>query len=335
MNKPSIKDIANHLGISKTTVSWVLSGQSVQRKISVQTRDKVLDVARKLHYEPNFFARGLSSGVSKTIGLIVPDVENPFFARMARIIETEAEKQHYNVMYCSSEENPEKESRLIRVLSAKSVDGLILAPTHKAKAEVKKLIANHFPFVLVDRNIEGLNAHFVGTDNLEGARTLVEHMISQGNRKIGVITSVSDVSSVRNRLEGYRQALLNADIRPNPKFVCDVGYNNIPEMITQGIDSLLKQRVEAIFFTANSLAIPGLKYLKKLRIKIPTTVSVGSFDDMDLMALHEPAITAVEQPVDTIAQMAVELLIRSIAAKGRETQREQYLLPAALHIRES
>jgi len=334
MSKASIKDIALLLGVSKTTVSWVLSGQSQHRKISDETRDRVLEAAKSLHFEPNYFAKGLYSGRSQTIGLLVPDVENPFFARMARIIESEAEKQQYSVMYCSSEEDSVKEDRLIRMLYSKKVDGMIIAPTNHAEETLEHLHRNNVPFILVDRDLERISAPFVGTDNLSGTRELIAHMLSKGCRKIGVICSVPDISSVRLRLEGYRASLKMAGIEPNEQLIVDVGYGD-SACIRQGVDTLLSRGVDAIFFTANSIAIPGLKRLKDLKINIPGQVSVGSFDDMDLMSLHDPAITAVEQPVDDIARMAVELLIRRINAKGETHASEKVMLPAKLHTRDS
>ncbi len=334
MSKASIKDIAQLLGVSKTTVSWVLSGQSKARKISDATRDRVLEVAKELHFEPNFFAKALYSGKSHTIGLLVPDVENPFFARMARVVESEAEKYQYNVMYCSSEEDSVKEDRLIRMLYSKKVDGLIIAPTHYAQEALDSLCQNCFPFVMVDRDMERIAAPFVGTDNLNGAQKLVEHMLARGCRKIGVICSVPDISSVQQRLKGYRTTLRNAGIEPEDKLIVDVGYFD-PERIRQGVDLLISMGVDSIFFTASSIAIPGLKRLKDLNIKIPSQVSVVSFDDIDLMELHEPAITAMAQPVDIIARTAVEMLVKHIDAKDNELVPEKIFLPAMLHARDS
>ena len=149
--KTSLKDIAETLKLSKTTISWVLSGKGDEKGISLATQEKVFQCAKQLNYQPNLLARSLNTGISGTIGLIIPDITDSFYSKVARSIEKEAETQGYSLMICSSESEIERENRMIRLFKAKQVDGIIVAPTKVSKIEIQNLVKEGYPLVLFDR----------------------------------------------------------------------------------------------------------------------------------------------------------------------------------------
>ena len=185
----SLKDIACKLNLSKTTVSWVLSGQGDKKGISAETQSRVLACARSLAYEPNLLARSLNTGVSKTIGLILPSISDTFFAHIADRIESEAEREGYSLMIAGSNSEPERENALIRLFRSKKVDGIIIAPADASGREVGRLAESGCPVVLFDRGLAKTDAGCVVIDNEAGSHALVRHLAARGFRKIAIITT--------------------------------------------------------------------------------------------------------------------------------------------------
>ena len=187
--KTSLKDIAETLKLSKTTISWVLSGKGDEKGISLATQEKVFQCAKQLNYQPNLLARSLNTGISGTIGLIIPDITDSFYSKVARSIEKEAETQGYSLMICSSESEIERENRMIRLFKAKQVDGIIVAPTKVSKIEIQNLVKEGYPLVLFDRYFPEMQTNYIIIDNEGSSYELVKKMIDNGSSKIAIITS--------------------------------------------------------------------------------------------------------------------------------------------------
>ena len=207
MNKKiSLKDIAKKVGVSTATVSYALS-KDKENKVSAAVAKKVRKVAKELNYQPNQIAKSLKSGRTYTIGLIVADISNPFFAQIARIIEDEAAKLGYTVIFGSSDEKSKKSWDLIQLLLNRQVDGFILAPTEGSEAQVQYLKGVKIPFVLIDRYFPQLATNYVVIDNYNAAFGAVERLVKTGNKKIGIIAYSSKLQHMKERIKGYREAM--------------------------------------------------------------------------------------------------------------------------------
>ena len=315
MKKASIQDIANSLSVSKSLVSFVLNGLGDEKGIKAETQRKVLAKAQELKYTPNHIARGLRLGKSNTIGLIVADISNKFYAKIARRVEEVASLKDYNVVFCSSGEDPEKEGQLISMLRERQVDGLIIATTQKETRVFTQLKKEHFPFVLIDRHLPKLKTNFVGVDNFKGALQATEMLIKTGFQNIALLKiSPSYLSSVRERENGYREALKQNGIRFNGGLVKEVRYGYILQDTQQILEELIgmEPRVDALFTINNSIAVACLECLGNLNLKIPHDIALLSFDDIDLFRLIYPSVTAISQPVEDIGERAVNILLNQI-----------------------
>lgn len=213
----SLKDIACKLNLSKTTVSWVLSGQGDKKGISAETQSRVLACARSLAYEPNLLARSLNTGVSKTIGLILPSISDTFFAHIADRIESEAEREGYSLMIAGSNSETERENALIRLFRSKKVDGIIIAPADASGCEVGRLAESGCPVVLFDRCLAKTDAGCVVIDNEAGSHALVRHLAARGFRKIAIITTFPHLPTMELRHRGYLRALAEAGLHADPR----------------------------------------------------------------------------------------------------------------------
>lgn len=338
MKKTSLSDIAGALGVSKALVSLVLNGRGDELGINKETQQKVLKMAAKLNYKPNLVARGLRLGASKTIGVVIPDISNPFFARIARTIEDEAEKAGYHVTFVSTDENPEKESRLIRLLLERQVDGLIVSTCQKNPDDFLKLRSEGIPYVMIDRFIPRIKCPVVTVDNRKAAYNVVTHLINLGYRKIGLIKISPDyLAPIRFRVEGYKNALRDHGIRFDQKVVREVDFgDDMVERMEPVLHELLFRpySVEALFFLNNGLAIAGLEIINRLNLRIPQDVAVVSFDDLNVFRILHPPVTAVAQPVREMAEASLRMLLQELK-HPRKSNNTQLMLDAKLVIRRS
>ncbi|HYH55694.1 MAG TPA: substrate-binding domain-containing protein [Anseongella sp.] len=332
--KISIRDIARQLGVSSTTVSFVLNGKQKEKRISDKVAKSVTDLARKLKYEPNHMARGLRTGKTKTIGLIVEDISNHFFAHIAKVVERRALKYGYRVLYCSTEDNAKKAKELLHMLKYRQVDGFIITPTASLEKEISLLLDEHRPVVLIDRYLPGLPVSYVIADNFTGAYQAVLHLIGEGYRKIGFVTTTSSQMQMKSRFEGYKQALSDHRISYEPALVLKIPFSGARSNAPGGIMELLnKQTPEALFFATNYLGICGIEGIKKLGMKIPSSIAIASFDEHDLFRLHDPGITCIAQPIEEIARNVVDILVAEM--QSEKSPVTQMILPSQLIIRGS
>src|SRR5829696_1332820 len=202
----SLKDIAQKVGVSTALVSYVLNNKK-EGRINKDVAQKIKDVAQKLNYRPNQIAKSLKTNKTFTIGLIVADIANPFFSSLARIIEDEAEKSQYTVIFGSSDEKAERSQKLIDVLVDRHVDGMIIAPVENTEAQIKQLQKNAVPFVLIDRCFHDLKVNYVGVNNYEAAYKATIHLIEAGAKSIGMIGFKTNLPNLDDRKKGFKMAL--------------------------------------------------------------------------------------------------------------------------------
>jgi len=334
--EPSLSDVAKKLGVSKTLVSFVLNNKGDEMGISKETQKKVKEKAIELNYQPNQIARGLRIGKTKTIGLIVADISNPFYARIARIIEFYAEKHAYNVMFCSSDEDENREKVLLQMFRERQVDGAIISSTSGNPEYIKSLIRDGFPFVLIDRYFKDIDCNFVVVDNYQATYTSTNYLLNKGNKNIGFITlSPSHISSLQERKAGYLGALNERKFEIKPEYILELDYSDVKKRNYQSIKNYFLENKEltAVFVTNNNLAVAVLKTLKELNMIVPNDIALMTFDDIDIFRITTPSISVVAQPVDEIGKHAVSILLDSI--EKDESQFVKKILQTKLIIRES
>ena len=305
----SLKDIACKLNLSKTTVSWVLSGQGDKKGISAETQSRVLACARSLAYEPNLLARSLNTGVSKTIGLILPSISDTFFAHIADRIESEAEREGYSLMIAGSNSEPERENALIRLFRSKKVDGIIIAPADASGREVGRLAESGCPVVLFDRGLAKTDAGCVVIDNEAGSHALVRHLAARGFRKIAIITTFPHLPTMELRLYG------------------EVAYAGYRQHVCDTLDRILATvpDTDGFFFTTHILATEALRYFHDRGIDISDgRLGLACMHEDPLFRLAAPRMSVARFPVEEISAHAVRLLLRQI----RESQSPGSVRPA-------
>lgn len=335
MKKVSIKDIAKKAGVSITTVSIVLNGNGPSRKISTEMINKIQQVAKDLNYSPNQFAKGLRTGKTNTLGLIVDDISNFFFGNISRTIEEEANKFGYTVMFCNSQNDEGKSRDVLSALVAKQMDGYIIAPTESMLPEIEQLENSGTPYVLIDRFFPGSDANSVTLDNYKGAYDSVAHLVKQGYSNIAIITNDTEQIQIQERLEGYKAALRKFKIPFFPGFVKRIPFKYTAAKALKEMEDFIQNRpeIDSVLFTSNNLGIIGIESLRNLKKKVGIDLGVICFDDNNLFRLSSPSITIVSQPIKNIGKKAVQILLEQLNKKKKGTT--QLVLPPALIIRES
>lgn len=337
MKRISLKDLSAELKVSKATISLVLNNKGDKHGISKATQARVKAKAEEMCYFPNQFARGLRSGQSKTIGLVVADIANPFYATMARYIEDEAAKLEYNLIICSSDEKDEKEMKLLHMLRDRRVDGLIISSTLRKPTKLLELKKLKYPIVLIDREIPKLDVPSVVVNNFKGAYEMTRHLIGMNHKKIAYLSiSPNYLSTIRDRIKGYRAAMHDAGIKVNSSWIVHIPFDDVKNSVNDLLPSLLRQseKFTALFTANNNLAVAALETLNSLGLKIPNDIAMCSFDDIDLFRIINPAITACAQPGKQIAEQSVRLL-QSIIEDNGNPALQNLVLDTTLNIRES
>jgi LacI family transcriptional regulator len=337
MKKLSIKDIAQMAGVASSTVSFVLNGKARKMRISETVEKRVLEIARKEGYYPNQLAISLRTGKSKTLGLIVENIGNIFFASLAKTIEEEAEQYGYRVVYCSTENNAGKGKELINMLSQRQVDGFLITPVPHMEEELQQLVQLHRPIVLLDRFLPAVEASCVLVNNADAIEQGMMHLFSRGYSEIGFVTVDLDIIQMEQRLDGYIAALGKQNIRLNKDLILKIPYVHQREEAIELITALLvnNPQLDALFFATNYLGILGLESINRLKMNIPEDIAMISFDDHDIFRLYPPGITSIQQPVEAIAKKAVAMLMDQCENTDGGVQKTQVQLEANLIVRGS
>ncbi|MEA1974297.1 MAG: LacI family DNA-binding transcriptional regulator [Bacillota bacterium] len=314
--KITIKDIAKEAKVSTATVSKVLNRKD--HRISDQTRNLVLKIAKDKNYIPNSMARSLVTKKTNTIGLILPDITNPFFPELARGAEDKANEEGYMIMFCNTDDKAEKESKYLNMLAQKMIDGIILTQSANMEGNSKILNELKIPLVLIDRDIDIENVQGkVLVNNFEGAYNAVEYLIKKDRKKIAFITGPLSTTTSNDRLDGYKKGLIDNKIDINSKLILEGEYKG--EWGTEATKILLEDKIEfdAIFCGNDLIAVSVIKTLKKFNLNIPNDVSVIGYDNIYLSEIVEPPLTTVNQPVYQMGYEAAGLLIDILEKKTK------------------
>lgn len=333
-SKLNLKKIAEELGVSVTTVSRVLNGQAARYRISKQTAEKVLTYARKYNFSPNEVARHLRLKKTHTLGLIVPDISNPFFASVARSIELEARQQGYFLVLCDSKDDTTVEAELLQLLKNRKVDGLIVAPVGLESSYFQELEDIKFPLVMIDRFLQGLEIPYVASDNLQGAYEAVNLFIQNGHIHIACLQGMPGTTTNENRVQGYRKALQEAGLLLQQAYI--IGDNYGENNGYQSACHLLAAHPEitAFFCLSNLISLGALRAIAEAGKKVPEDVSIISFDEQPYSRFLATPMTTVAQQQAAMGKKAVELLFSQINT-SYDSFIEQIIIPTQLIKRSS
>ena len=325
-----IEDVAQRAGVSTATVSRVLSGKPY---VSEELRIRVVNAAQELDYRPSRVARSLREQRSRIIGLIISDIQNPFFTAIVRAVEDGAYASGHAVFLCNTDEDEAKETLYIDLMLAEHVAGVILSPTTGRNPAYHHLMQAGIPVVAIDRRVHNVPLDTVLVDNVSATRKAVEHLIEQGHRRIGAIVGHLSSSTGEDRLRGYTDALMAHGI-PVSDLLIRVGTPRSPVGYAAMNELLALPAPPTAVFTGNNLLTAGaLRALIDAGVRVPDEMAVAAFDDMEWAIFVRPALTVVAQPTYEIGRMAVELLQKRIGDPRRPP--EEVILPAQVIVRDS
>lgn len=336
MNKKiSLKDVARHVGVSTALVSYVINNKEKEARVGAEMVKKIRKAVEDLNYRPNHIAKSLKSGKTGTIGLIVADISNPFFSTIARIIEDEARKLGYVVIFGSSDESDEKSQILIDVLTNRQVDAFIIAPAINTEKQIVQLQKRNIPVVLIDRYFPDVKTDRVHINNAQAAYDAVSHLIKNGRKRIAMVSYDTTLAHIEERKAGYKKALVKNGIKYSASLVKDISFQNLENDIAVKVNDLLKLKsgVDAFFFATNTLAVEGLKIINKQKIKIPDDVSIVSFDESEVFDFFYAPLSYISQPLNEIGKQAVALISERL--QNSNVKCKTIVLDAELIVRES
>ena len=326
----TIKQVAAEAGVSTATVSRVLVGSAgVTRRISERVREAV----RKLDYHPNQMARGLRAGLRKVVGVIVPDLQNPFFPSVVHGVEEVLSKAGYTLILGHSGGEAERERQHLAVLRGEGAAGLILIPEDRSGANYQALSTWDIPVVAVDRAPKGLAVDLVNTSNREGVHEAVTHLLSHGYRDIAFINGMEGLSVTRERLGGYQDALKDAGLSVREDYLIhsDFRQEGGREAMVRLLE--LPKPPRAVLSANNLMTLGVLQALHERGLRIPEEVALIGFDDMSWATSLRPPLTAVQQPGDELGRTAAQLLLERLQDPKRSVR--HVLLPTRLVVRAS
>lgn len=304
--RTSLEDIAKAVGVSKATVSFVLNGKGDEFNISKEKQKLIQEKAKELLYVPNFFAKSLRQGETKTVGLVVSDISNPFYAELCKTIQEQLYKKGYNVFIVNTDEDKELEKVLMRELIQRSVDGMIISPSNKIDSLIPILHETHIPVIFADRQGDE-NADFVGVNNYEEAKQLVHQFSKKPNKLAVVLKSNSMVITLEERIQGAEAACKELGI---PMELVHLPTDQ--PSVNKTIRSLIASGFDSFLVLNNVVVLKILAGLKNNQIELGKDARLICFDDDEAFAFVNPPITALRQPIVEIGIHAVERLFKRL-----------------------
>lgn len=330
----TLGDIARKAGISVSTVSRVLNKKTANSRISKETEKLVLKTAKELNYQPNQLARGLRLKRTHTLGLVVPDIANPFFACIIKSVQTVSHSLGYSLVVCDTNEDLALEVEHANLLLSKGVDGLIVLPVGQKASHLESIIKTGVPLVVADRGFEGLRVNSVLVDNYHGAFEAVRYLIEQGHIHIAIILGLPDTLPTRERLRGYRDALCKHGCTPEEDLIVGKDYGERTGYVMAKMLLSMKRPPTAFFTTSDLITLGTLKAIAEEHLNIPQDISLVAFDDLEAAEYFRCPITAVAQPKEHIGEVAVKLLIDQMKSHEDYEPRKIVLKPK-LMLRDS
>ncbi|MEP6720939.1 MAG: substrate-binding domain-containing protein [Variovorax sp.] len=327
----TIKDVALLAGVSVTTVSHVVNDT---RHVSAQGRERVELAIRELGDEPSAVARSLKSNTTSTLGMLIPNSSNPYFAEIVRVVEDRCFGAGYTLILCNTDDEPRRQSVYLQVLAERRIDGLIVVSTGNDDSLVTQLHGLKVPTVLVDREIADPSCDLVETAHMQGGLLAVRHLLSLGHRRIACIGGPIGVTPSEQRIEGWRMALAESGAAPNADallwrggFTSQGGYEAMHAILRT------EQAPSAVFVCNDLMAIGALRAAHETGVHVPDELSIVGFDDIELSAYTSPPLTTVAQPKERIGALAVDMLLERVSKRRHEPRK--VVLQPELRVRAS
>ena len=326
----TIKDVAHHAQVSVTTVSHVINAT---RFVSEDSRLRVEAAIKSLKFVRSALARSLKNNRTNTIGMMIPNSSNPYFAEIIRGIEDVCYLAGFNVILCNSDDDPNKQAKYIRVLTEKQIDGLVVMSSGEDKELVKLLRELDVPQVLVDREVEHLLIDLVEVDHEVGGYIAMRHLLQLGHTRIACIHGPLELSSAKQRLEGSRRALIESGIAMRPDLEVNGAFTSQGGHAAMQLLLSVSEPPSAVFASNDLMAIGAASAASSAGIKIPQDLSIIGFDDIALAAYCTPPLTTIVQPKHQLGELAAQIVLERIANRQCPARRE-ILLPT-LRVRAS
>jgi len=329
-----LKDIAKKVGVHPSTISRVLSGKYDHFNVSEKTRKLILETVKEYNYAPNEMARNLRLQKTQTIGLIILDILNPFYAGIARSLGIECEKNDYSYIICNTDEVQEKEINFIKMLKRRRIEGLIITPVQDSKNHFEELLEEKFPFVLTSRCFNDLETNAVVTDDYNDVFKAVEYLIKLGHSRIGFIRGRKASSAIQDREKGYKGALAKYNMQIDQDLIvgngCTVegGYEATKEILN------LPERPTALLVSANVIVVGALEAIFEAGLSVPDDVSVVGFTNMKSTPYLSYPLTSISQPIVQLGKRAFDLLFKQIQSPD-EHRYKKIVLPSKFSVGKS
>lgn len=324
MTNVTIKDIARIANVSYATVSRALNNH---KDVSEQTKQKILKICNEVGYSPNAIARGLVKQNTYTIGLMVPDITNPYYPEVACGVEDEAAKENYNIFLCNTNWDLMKEVDYFNLLLAKRVEGIIIAPVSDDTTKFVEKFTDRLPIVFLGTRLDGEKYNYVVIDNIKGGEMITEYLIGLGHRRIAFIGGTKDSSTFSDRVKGYKNALIKNNIDIDESLIKICGYRKVDG--SNAIKTMAKESnlPTAVFAVNDLLALGIIDAVESLGLSIPQDISLVGFDDIPYASLPKIKLTTVSQPKDYIGREAVRILLEKIGNKNIHTGLQRVIQP--------
>ncbi len=333
MSPLTLKDVAKTIGVSPSTVSRVLNHHP---DVAPHTRQKIELGIKNLGYTPNLLAKDLRLETTKTIGVVISDISNPYFARVIRGAENAARQRGYSIILCDTAEQYELEEESVELLLKKRVVGLLLTPVHEDIINLLKLKGQGVPFVLVARYLSKVVTNYVVSDDALGGYLATQHLIKKGHKKILHLGGLPSLSDAWDRLAGYKRALLENGIAFDQNLVRTVSTVTMDEAYSHMNTVLSDKKIDftAIFCFSDYLAMGAVKAIQGRGLKIPADIAVVGYDDIEMASLLEIPLTTIRTPRYRLGKRAVEILIDHLLQEKDETP-QQIMVEPSLVVRKS
>lgn len=309
----TIKDIAAEAGVSIALVSFVMNNRveadgKQKYRVNENTRQRVLDIARKLNYQPNSAARTLRKGRSLVIGVILSDISNVFYGEIARQMEDIAFKHGYTVLFGSSDESPEKFDRIVRTFLDKGVEGFIVVPCEGAERSLRHVMNVGVPFVIIDRKDIDIPAPKIVLDNEGAMMNAVSILAERGLRKIEMMSLDINVSSITGRENGFLNSMRNLGIPDDEIRIHRAPFAHVAEFTDKILPDVVNGGAQGLVFATNALAIASIRKLSSMGVRVQKDIHLVGFDNSDVYDLFYPSIPHISQPIDEICSMSFNYL---------------------------
>lgn len=330
MTRPTIYDVAQEAGVSIATVSRVLNNRGKSTKA---TQALVYGAMERLNYHPSTIASALAGKGTYTLGLLVPDIANPFFAELARTMEDRGNELGYSIMICNTDNDEEKIEAYLSLLLQKRIDGLIIATGVKRRETLQHIRDAGVPGVLIARQEPSLEMHTVAVDDVEGGALAAAHLTELGHSRVAILAEGRTVKSTRERVNGFKQRLLRHGVEFQEAWlkVCD---HTIDDGARKAAELLATEdRPTAIFACNDLLAVGAIQAAKQLGLRVPEDLSVIGFDNTILALVSGPTLTTVAQPLESLGKAAINLIVQEL--EGEQEPIQRVIMSPRLVVRES